>query len=29
LRVMVEGEDGALVKKCAEGIAGVVRGVAG
>ena len=27
LRVMVEGEDGALVKKCAEGIAGVVRGV--
>jgi phosphoglucosamine mutase len=28
LRVMVEGEDGALVKKCAEGIAGVVRGVA-
>jgi len=28
LRVMVEGEDGGLVKKCAEGIAGVVRGVA-
>ncbi len=28
LRVMVEGEDGVLVKKCAEGIAGVVRGVA-
>lgn len=28
LRVMVEGEDGALVKECAEGIAGVVRGVA-
>jgi phosphoglucosamine mutase len=29
LRVMVEGEDGVLVKKCAEGIAGVVRGLAG
>jgi phosphoglucosamine mutase len=29
LRVMVEGEDAGLVKKCAEGIAGVVRGVAG
>ena len=28
LRVMVEGEDGELVKRCAEGIAGVVRGVA-
>ena len=28
LRVMVEGEDGALVKKCAEGIAEVVRAVA-
>ncbi|HUW26938.1 MAG TPA: phosphoglucosamine mutase [Gallionella sp.] len=28
LRVMVEGEDGELVTKCAEGIAGVVRGVA-
>ncbi|HEY5994098.1 MAG TPA: phosphoglucosamine mutase [Gallionellaceae bacterium] len=28
LRVMVEGEDGALVRKCAEGIAGVVRGLA-
>ncbi len=28
LRVMVEGEDGVLVKRCAEGIAGVVRGVA-
>ncbi|OGS92437.1 MAG: phosphoglucosamine mutase [Gallionellales bacterium GWA2_60_18] len=28
LRVMVEGEDGELVKKCAEGIAGAVRGVA-
>jgi len=28
LRVMVEGEDGELVKQCAEGIAGVVRGVA-
>jgi phosphoglucosamine mutase len=28
LRVMVEGEDGALVRQCAEGIAGVVRGVA-
>ena len=28
LRVMVEGEDGRLVKQCAEGIAGVVRGVA-
>ena len=28
LRVMVEGEDAVLVKKCAEGIAGVVRGVA-
>jgi len=27
LRVMVEGEDGELVKRCAEGIAGVVRGV--
>jgi len=29
LRVMVEGEDGVLVKQCAEEIAGVVRGVAG
>jgi len=29
LRVMVEGEDGELVKRCAEGIAGVVRGVEG
>ncbi|MDH4234957.1 MAG: phosphoglucosamine mutase [Gallionella sp.] len=29
LRVMVEGEDGALVKECAERIAGVVRGLAG
>jgi phosphoglucosamine mutase len=28
LRVMVEGEDGVLVKECAERIAGVVRGVA-
>ncbi|MBI5626368.1 MAG: phosphoglucosamine mutase [Nitrosomonadales bacterium] len=28
LRVMVEGEDGVLVKQCAERIAGVVRGVA-
>ncbi|HKB60397.1 MAG TPA: phosphoglucosamine mutase [Gallionellaceae bacterium] len=28
LRVMVEGEDGALVKDCAEKIAGVVRGLA-
>lgn len=28
LRVMVEGEDGALVKKCAEGIAQAVRGAA-
>jgi len=28
LRVMVEGEDGALVRQCAERIAGVVRGVA-
>jgi len=28
LRVMVEGEDEELVRKCAEGIAGVVRGVA-
>jgi phosphoglucosamine mutase len=28
LRVMVEGEDGALVKRCAEKIAEVVRGVA-
>jgi phosphoglucosamine mutase len=28
LRVMVEGEDSALVKKCAEGIAGVVKGLA-
>ena len=28
LRVMVEGEDAGLVKKCAEGIAGVVRGLA-
>ncbi|HYR05330.1 MAG TPA: phosphoglucosamine mutase [Gallionella sp.] len=28
LRVMVEGEDGMLVKECAERIAGVVRGVA-
>lgn len=28
LRVMVEGEDGGLVKRCAEEIAGVVRGVA-
>ncbi|HEY0665013.1 MAG TPA: phosphoglucosamine mutase [Gallionella sp.] len=28
LRVMVEGEDGALVKRCAEGIAEVVRGAA-
>jgi phosphoglucosamine mutase len=28
LRVMVEGEDGALVKRFAEGIAGVVRGLA-
>ncbi len=27
LRVMVEGEDGELVRKCADGIAGVVRGV--
>ena len=27
LRVMVEGEDGALVKDCAEKIAGVVRGL--
>ncbi len=27
LRVMVEGEDGELVKRCAEGIAGVVRTV--
>ena len=29
LRVMVEGEDGALVKQCAERIAEAVRGVAG
>ncbi|HEX5339142.1 MAG TPA: phosphoglucosamine mutase [Gallionella sp.] len=29
LRVMVEGEDGALVKQCAEKIAEVVRGAAG
>src|SRR3989338_5292286 len=29
LRVMVEGEDGVLVRECAERIAGVVRGVAG
>ena len=29
LRVMVEGEDGELVKGCAERIAGVVRAVAG
>jgi phosphoglucosamine mutase len=28
LRVMVEGEDGGLVKRCAERIAGVVKGVA-
>jgi phosphoglucosamine mutase len=28
LRVMVEGEDGVLVKQCAERIAGVVKGVA-
>ncbi|TAN71481.1 MAG: phosphoglucosamine mutase, partial [Gallionella sp.] len=28
LRVMVEGEDGELVRGCAERIAGVVRGVA-
>jgi phosphoglucosamine mutase len=28
LRVMVEGEDGVLVRKCAEAIAGVVRGIA-
>ena len=28
LRVMVEGEDGGMVKRCAEGIAGVARGVA-
>jgi phosphoglucosamine mutase len=28
LRVMVEGEDGALVRQCAEKIAGVVRSVA-
>jgi phosphoglucosamine mutase len=28
LRVMVEGEDGVLVKDCAEKIAGVVRGLA-
>jgi len=28
LRVMVEGEDGVLVRKCAEGIAAVVRGIA-
>ena len=28
LRVMVEGEDGVLVRQCAEKIAGVVRGVA-
>ena len=28
LRVMVEGEDGELVKRSAEGIAGVVRGLA-
>ncbi|MBY0576890.1 MAG: phosphoglucosamine mutase, partial [Gallionellaceae bacterium] len=26
LRVMVEGEDGVLVKECAERIAGMVRG---
>ena len=29
LRVMVEGEDGVLVKQCAERIAEAVRGVAG
>ena len=29
LRVMVEGEDGELVKQCAERIAEAVRGVAG
>ena len=28
LRVMVEGEDAVLVRKCAEGIAGVVKGLA-
>ncbi len=28
LRVMVEGEDGALVRQCAERIAEVVRGIA-